>query len=269
MTPAVPPDSVCRAPPSVKGPSPCPLRRTNLPHRPNAASKGQAGLVPSAPSQTPSHPLPYPHAHLERNGPTFREAAPAHTALEEGPRIRLPFFANRIPCLESPLSATDSKSNSNGPWLLSSATTRSDDAAPPPQDAGAGLALKDDDAMPSPTSTAQSPAVAHRPQGVGAGLALPSLLPFVGFGPLFAQAVGPRSARALPDTVCSHFSAISTPPAGPLGPHRARAWQLRLCLLLSTCPSRLNPKLRRDLPGTGSRKKRAAQFNTNQIAVAP
>ena len=41
------------------------------------------------------------------------------------------------------------------------------------------------------------------------------------------------------------------------------------CLPLSTCPSRLNPKLRRVCPGRTGRKIRAAQYKANQIAACP
>ena len=75
---------------------------------------------------------------------------------------------------------------------------------------------------------------------------------------------GPRPAKC---GLFPFFGLFNAPRMGPR-PSSGPCLAATTCLLLSTCPSRLNRKLRRDLPGTGSRKKRAAQFNTNQIAVA-
>ncbi len=142
----------------------------------------------------------------------------------------------------------------------------------------------------SPTSTAQSPAVVQRRTLRVQGLPCPApkedhhkvqshfngpisrraqipklkrlaaLFPFVDFGPFSAEALGPRSARALPDTTCPPFSTVSTPPSGALGPSSGPCLADTTRLPLSTCPSRLNPKLRRPLPGTGRPEKRSAQF---------
>ena len=118
----------------------------------------------------------------------------------------------------------------------------------------AGRVGPTDVAMPAQVSPWRLP-----PQGVGAepapakagGLPCPpALFPFVDFGPYFTEAVGPRSARALADTTCPPFSTVSTPPSGALGPPSRPCLADTVRFPLSTCPSRLNPKLRRAAPGT-------------------
>ena len=98
---------------------------------------------------------------------------------------------------------------------------------------------------------------------------LAALFPFVDFGPFSAQALVPRSARALPDTTCPPFSTVSTPPSGALGPSSGPCLADTTCLPLSTCPSRLNPNLRRLLPGTGRPEKRSAQFKAIHTHPTP
>ena len=183
-----------------------------------------ASLVPPPPIPSLPYPLPYPHAHPH---------APDHTS--------------------------HSPDDSSFLRRQSLPLRRQGDLAPP---------------------TTQSPASAQRRhaktagrlwvqglpcQGVGAGLALPrcgcracpALFPFVDFGPSFTEALGLRSARALADTTCSPLSIFPTPS------NRGRQPPSRPCLAdtvrlpLSTCPSRLNPKLRRAAPGTGRPEKRA------------
>ena len=82
-----------------------------------------------------------------------------------------------------------------------------------------------------------------------------ALFPFVDYGPFSTETHDPRSARALADTTYSPFSTVSTPPSGALGPSSDPCLADTTCLPLSTCPSRLNPKLRRPLPGTGCPEK--------------
>ena len=62
----------------------------------------------------------------------------------------------------------------------------------------------------------------------------------------------------------SFFSTVSTPPSGALGPSSGPCLADTTCLPLSTCPSRLNPKLRRAAPGT-DRPGKNAQHHSKQI----
>ena len=140
-------------------------------------------------------------------------------------------------------------------------------------------------AYPTPMPTARSmsshfqgptPASEQHPQAGAAGrlrvrpllgrlcrLALPpclcgcDLFPFVDFGPFSAEALGPRSARALADTTCSPLSTFPTPPSGAVRPPASQCLADTVRLPLSTCPARLNPKLRRAPPGTGRPEIRA------------
>ena len=87
-------------------PSQCPslptLRVQSLPQALPSRSDPACHL-PLSPH--PAHPLPYPHVH-------------PHAPPTMDGRIRFRPFANRISCLETPLSATDSKSqNESLPYL--------------------------------------------------------------------------------------------------------------------------------------------------------
>ena len=121
-------------------------------------------------------------------------------------------------------------------------------------------------AHPPPASTLLPRPISPTPQAEGAGLAPAcDLSPFVHFGPSFTEALGLRSARALADTTCPPFSTVSTPPSGALGPSSGPCLADTTRLLLSTCRSRLKPKLRRVPPGTGPPQKtrRTIQCNSN------
>ena len=103
-------------------------------------------------------------------------------------------------------------------------------------------------------------------QGVGAGPAPPlpcfplSISGHPSPRPSASVRLAPWQIRLVP--LCRRFR---RPPAGPSDHRPASAWQIRLTTLpLSTCPSRLNPKLRRVAPGRTSRKKRTAQFKASQ-----
>ena len=98
-----------------------------------------------------------------------------------------------------------------------------------------------------------NPPPGPNPQAKAAG----RLVSLCRFPAISAQALGLRSARALPDTTCLPFSTVSTPPSGALGPSSRPCLADTTCLPLSTCPTRLNPKLRRPLPGTGRPEIRA------------
>ncbi len=99
--------------------------------------------------------------------------------------------------------------------------------------------------------------------------ACPALFPFVDFGPSFTQALGLRSARALPDTTCSPLSTLPTPPSGAVRPPSGQCLADTTCLPLSTCPDPLKPRLHRVAPGRTGRKKRDGQFKATQTAVRP
>ena len=171
-----------------------------------------------------------------------------------------------------------------------------------PQGVGAGPALP----LPqrrittrcSPTSTAQSPAAAQRrtlrvqgpalpcpkggsPQGAvpfqrpnlppgpnpQAKAAAPALFPFVDFGPFSAEALGPRSARALPDTTCPLFRPFQHPPAGPSAPHPVRAWQIRLVSLCRLVRRASIPSCAGLFQAQAARKN--AQHNSKQFRPIP
>ncbi len=158
-----------------------------------------------------------------------------------------------------------------------------------------GLPQRTSTARCSSTSTAQSPAVALPPQRCGCR-ACPALFPFVDFAPFLTGADGPRSARALADTVRFPLSTFSTPPNRPLGPSSGSclADTVRFplstfstppnrplgpssgpcladttCLPLSTCPSRYKPNLESVSSGTEEGKRCAAQFKAIQTARLP
>ena len=89
----------------------------------------------------------------------------------------------------------------------------------------------------------------------------PCLVSLCRFRAIFRR--GPRPTFG-PRPTYSPFSTVSTPPSGALGPSSGPCLADTTRLPLSTCPSRLNPKLRRPLPGTGRPEKRSAQFKASQ-----
>ena len=241
-------------------------RRTQPPQGPISPSKAQSSAAAQHPKQKRRcrchFPLPLTHS-IPYHGPmptrpTIRRSCAGRACPGEGRGTSLPV-----------------KGESRGSFPLSLGRRAALGDVPPVTKNRLGVAGREslggsaagrvgptNAAMPAQVSPWRLP-----PQGVGAGLALPgcNLFPFVDFSPFSTQAVGPRSARALVDTTCSSLSTFSTPPSGALGLPSGPCLAATTCLPLSTCPSRLKPKLRRVPPGTEEPEKTRAtiQFKSN------
>ena len=250
-----------RNPPSI-------LRRPNPP-LPDPASPSKGGSAACHPPLPPTPPTPYPTPMPTRTRPTTPRIHPT---------IRRSYEGRACPG-EGRGTSLPVKGESRGgiPLLLGRRAALGD--VPPVSKNRLGVAGREslggsaagrvgptDVAMPAQVSPWRLP-----PQGVGAEPApakaggLPcALFPFVGFGPYFTEALRLRSARALADTTCPPFSTVSTPPSGALGPPSRPCLADTVRFPLSTCPSRLNPKLRRAAPGTELAGKNA-QHHSKQI----
>ena len=175
-------------------------------------------------------------------------ARPALTATPMGIGFDFGSFANRIPCLESLLAATDSKSKSN-PCAVPREGVQS---------------------LPLPLPSRSAP---NLPQVWVQGYALVFLCPFRPISPDAADGLsGPRLA----DTLCLYFRAVSKPPkvwvqSLPLrrqGARPAVPGSYDLFAFVDLFVALQNLSATAILQAWGRRKKMFAQFNSSQTRVS-